>query len=142
MGCAKRGIPETGFVGEEKSALYLCVCVASVYLPRVFSLYAPGAGMTEKLAKLRSNPEGSELNISSEGDMIKLSMKGRSSCVMPFFATKTSLSIGRSSLVSGGGGYLLTYSLFLVVVGVAKVFFSCWGRSIVVVAYAYSFCQG
>ena len=72
-----------------------CVCGASVYLPRGFSLYAPGAGMTEKLAKLRSNPEGSELNISSEGDMIKLNTKGRPPRVMPFFlcVTKTSLSI-------------------------------------------------
>ena len=57
MGCVKWGIPETGFVGKEKSVLYLAGGGrASVYLSRVFPLYAPGAGMTEKLAKLRSNP--------------------------------------------------------------------------------------
>ena len=81
-----------------------------------------------------------EIKVPSEGDMIKLSMKGRSSCVTPFFATKTSPSIGWSSLVSGGG-YLLTYGLFLVVVGVVGAFLSCLGHSIIVVAYACSFCQ-
>ena len=54
MGCVKRGIPETGFVEKEKSAFHLAgggVCRTSVCLPRVFSLYVLGAGMTEKLAK-------------------------------------------------------------------------------------------
>ena len=53
MRCAKLVIPETGFVGEEKFVFHLTggggVCVASIYLPRMFSLYAPGAGVTEKI---------------------------------------------------------------------------------------------
>ena len=48
MGCAKLVIPETGFVGEEKFVCHLTGGgVASIYLPRMFSLYAPGAGVTE-----------------------------------------------------------------------------------------------
>ena len=70
--------------------------MASIYLPRVFSLYAPGAGMTEKLAKLKLwEPREFQvrnwyvnINISSEGDIIKLSTKGRSSCVVLLFVIK------------------------------------------------------
>ena len=57
MGCVERGIPETGFVEKEKSALHLagggrgCVCGTSVCLPRVFSLYVLGAGMTKNFVK-------------------------------------------------------------------------------------------
>ena len=39
-----------------------------------------------------------------------------------------------------GEGEFLTYSL--VVVGVAEMFLSCWGRGGIIVAYACSFCQG
>ena len=144
MGCVKRGIPETGFVGEEKSALYLAGGGrASVYLPRVFSLYAPGAGMTENWRNKGQIPWIKSVSFKWwRHDKVKC--EGPFFCVMPFSVIKMSPSIGRSSLFWGvvGGVCFLTYSLFLVVVGVAKVFLSCWGRSIAVVAYAYSFCQG
>ena len=32
------------------------MCVALIYLPRMLPLYVPGAGVTEKLVKLSSNP--------------------------------------------------------------------------------------
>ena len=61
VGCVKRGIPETGFVGKKKNLPLIWGGRggggrASVCLPRVFSLYVLGAGMTGKLVKLRPNP--------------------------------------------------------------------------------------
>ena len=107
-------------------AVRVCVCVfaKSVFIVR------PETGMTEKLSKLElRGPQG----FSSEGGIIKLSMKGRSSWVVLSFVIK-------SEQFSWGEGEFLTYSL--VVVGVAEVFLSCWGRGGIIVAYAYSFCQG
>ena len=82
-----------------------------------------------------------EIKVPSGGDMIKLSMKGRSSFVTLFLRQKRSRVLGDLALFRVGGGYLLTYSLFLVVAGVVGAFLFCWGHSIIVVAYARSFCQ-
>ena len=81
-----------------------------------------------------------EIKVPSGGDMIKLSMKGRSSFVTLFLRQKRSRVLGDLALFRVGG-YLLTYSLFLVVAGVVGAFLFCWGHSIIVVAYARSFCQ-
>ena len=81
-----------------------------------------------------------EIKVPSGGDMIKLSMKGRSSFVTLFLRQKRSRVSGDLALFRVGG-YLLTYSLFLVVAGVVGAFLFCWGHSIIVVAYARSFCQ-
>ena len=78
---------------------------ALAYLPRVFSLYVPGAGMTEKLAKLKSRGPREfqvrnwyvNINISSGGDIIKLSTKGRSSWVVLLFVIKTNSFRGGGS---------------------------------------------
>ena len=81
MGCVKRGIPETGFVGRRKICLLFGGgCGTSICLPRVFSLYVLGAGMTGKLVKLGPNDNDHVFKpvVSNEGNMIKLSVKGRS----------------------------------------------------------------
>ena len=102
----------------------VCVFAESVFIVR------PEIGMTEKLSKLGSR--GLQ-GFSSEGGIIKLNMKGRSSWVVLSFVIK-------SEQFSWGEGEFLTYSL--VVVGVAEAFLSCWGRGGIIVAYACSFCQG
>ena len=73
-------------------AVRVCVCVfaKSVFIVR------PETGMTEKLSKLElRGPQGFQvrncyvnINISSEGDIIKLSTKGRSSWVVLLFVIK------------------------------------------------------
>ena len=84
VGCVKRGIPETGFVGKKKNLPFIWRGRgggrASVCLPRVFSLYVLGAGMTGKLVKLGPNDNDHVFKpvVSNEGNMIKLSVKGRS----------------------------------------------------------------
>ena len=111
----------------------MCVFAESVFI------VCPETGMTEKLSKLElRGPQGFQvrnryvnINISSEGGIIKLSTKGRSSWVVLLFVIKMN---------SFRGGGLLTYGLL--VVGIAEVFLSCWGRGGIIVAYAYSFCQG
>ena len=68
---------------------------AGVFAESVF-IVCPGDRVTEKLGKLKlREPREFQVrnwyintNISSEGDIIKLSTKGRSSCVMPLFAIK------------------------------------------------------
>ena len=72
----------------------MCVFAESVFI------VCPEAGMTEKLSKLElRGPQEFQvrncyvnINISSEGDIIKLSTKGRSSCVVLLFVIKMFLS--------------------------------------------------
>ena len=132
MGCIKWGIPEVGFVGVEKfPSIYSVGWVFfffSIFAKSVFIVCRQGDGKI------------GEIKVPSGGDMIKLSMKGRSSFVTPFLQQKRPRVLGDLALFRVGG-YLLTYSLFLVVAGVVGAFLFCWGHSIIVVAYARSFCQ-
>ena len=75
-----------------------------VFAESVF-IVCPGAGMTEKLSKLElRGPQEFQvrncyvnINISSEGDIIKLSTKGRSSWVVLLFVIKTNSFRGGGS---------------------------------------------
>ena len=84
----------------------MCVFAESVFIVR------PETGMTEKLSKLElRGPQGFQvrnryvnINISSEGGIIKLSMKGRSSWVVLSFVDKK-----RTVFVGGGGVFNLQF---------------------------------
>ena len=77
----------------------MCVFAESVFIVR------PETGMTEKLSKLElRGPQGFQvrnryvnINISSEGGIIKLSTKGRSSWVVLLFVIKTNSFRGGGS---------------------------------------------
>ena len=94
----------------------MCVFAESVFIVR------PETGMTEKLSKLElRGPQGFQvrncyvnINISSEGDIIKLSTKGRSSWVVLLFVIKmNSFRGGGLNLQFVGSGYCGSVSLLL-----------------------------
>ena len=85
----------------------MCVFAESVFIVR------PETGMTEKLSKLElRGPQG----FSSEGGIIKLSMKGRSSWVVLSFVIKSEQfpwGEGGFNLQFGGSGCCGNVSLLL-----------------------------
>ena len=92
----------------------MCVFAESVFI------VCPEAGMTEKLSKLElRGPQGFQvrnryINISSEGGIIKLSTKGRSSWVVLLFVIKTNSfrgGWGSFNLRFVGSGYCGSVSL-------------------------------
>ena len=82
-----------GFVGEEKFCpLFGGGGFFGIFAKSVFIVCRRGDGKI------------GEIKVPSEGDMIKLSMKGRSSCVTPFLQQKRPRVLGGLALFRVGGG--------------------------------------